>query len=173
MSVLQAADDHLSSIINRISAVIGSNNFPTGDRAALRRMTPDQPLPLIFYRFALRYLPSHWDHTPEETRNWSTIVTSIAIMSPNAHNPTQGLGRALGQTGFSEARLERLLQSSGDTRRTLLVRAARFLAAKGTACNWVEGARLLLIPESNIGAREHIHHRIAKDFYYSQQEAER
>lgn len=172
MSELQAVDDHLPSVVSRISAIISSHHFPTGDRAALRRMTPDQPLPLVFYRFALQYLPDHWDRAKEDERNWSTIVASIATMSPNAHDPTRGWGKALAQAGFSESRLERLLQSSGDTRRTLVLRAARFLAAKNIPCNWTEGAWLLLIPENNVEARERLHHRIAKDFYYTQQEDE-
>ncbi len=172
MSTAPAADT-MSSTIGRIAGVLASSGFPTADRAALRRISPDQPLPLTFYRFGVRYLPQGWDLSTARLRDWATIVAGIAIMSPNAHRPNLGLGRALAEAGLSEARLERLLQSEGSIRRTLLLRAARFLAAKNQPCDWTDGAWFLLTPEHDIERRERIHRRIARDFYAASAQSER
>lgn len=165
--------DTMYSTIGHIAGVLASPGFPTGDRAALRRMSPEQPLPLTFYRFAIRHIPKEWDRGPKNERDWATVIAGMAIMSPNAHRPDVGFGRALGETGFSEARLERLLQSTGNTRRTLLLRAARFLAAKGKAGNWVDGAWFLLIPDHDLKRREEINRKIARDFYAITEQSER
>lgn len=165
--------DTMSSTIGRIAGVLASSGFPTADRAALRRISPEQPLPLTFYRFGARYLPEGWDLSTTRLKNWATIVAAVAIMSPNAHRPDVRLGRALGEAGFSEARLERLLQSTGNTRRTLLLRAARFLTAKNQPCNWVDGAWFLLIPDHDVERREQLHRRIARDFYAASSDSER
>jgi len=158
-------DQGLPSTIARIARVIGSDRFPAGDRAALRRMVPTQAAPLSFYRFAVRHLDVGWDADPELQKDWITIVAGIALMSPGAHRPDQRLGAVLAETKYSEARLERLLAAEGDIRRTLLLRAARFLAAKRAACNWVDAAQLLLTRDPE--KREQIHRRIAKDYYQS------
>lgn len=167
MSASQAVapDRSLASDIGRIARVLGDDDFPTGDRAALRRMTPSMPPTLTFYRFALRYLPLGWDDGAEVRKDWMTLVAGIALMSPGAHNPERGLGKVLAETGYSEGRLERLLSSEGDVRRTLLLRAARFLAAKSAAFNWVQGARFLLT--RNAEALENLHTIIARDYYTS------
>lgn len=163
MSTLVSPEATLHHHIGQIASVIGSDRFPTGERAALRRMSPNQLLPLPFYRFALRHLPEGWDRNPQVRKDWVTVVAGIALMSPNAHRPDKGLGKALAETGYSEARLERLLAAEGDTRRVLLLRAARFLAAKSTPCNWVDAALLLLTQDPE--KRDAVHTRIARDFY--------
>lgn len=160
MSALQAAEESLASHIGHIAGVIASGSFPTGERAALRRMGSEHPLPLTFYRFALCHLPEGWEG---RLKDWVTLVAGVAIMSPKAHRPDRGFGRALAEAGYSEARLERLLAADGDTRRTLLLRAARFLAAKSSAFNWVDAAQLLFTSDEE--RRERLHQRIARDFY--------
>jgi CRISPR system Cascade subunit CasB len=160
MEQLPTAEQSLGQCIGRIAAVICHDGFPTGERAALRRMSPSEPPPLAFYRFALNYLPDGWEH---RSADWVTLVSGIALMSPKAHQPDLGVGRALAEAKYSEARLERLLATDGDTRRTLLLRAARFLAAKNSSCNWLDFAQLLLT--TNAEKRDKLHMRIAKDFY--------
>lgn len=164
MSVSAAPSTSLSSIVGRIAGVLGSDRFPTGERAVLRRMSPGGLLPLPFIRFALQYLPPHWDRNDDSIKDWATVVAGIALMSPGAHRPDVSLGTALGEKGYSEARLERLLSATGDTRRTLLLRAVRFLAAKSAACNWVDCVLLLQSPDGSHG-RETLHRRIAADYY--------
>lgn len=159
------AEDDLPRRIAHIARVVGSPEFPTGDRAALRRMVPGQPVPMAFYRFALRYLPEDWE---ARLADWVTVVAGMAIMHPAIHRSDVGLGAALAKTGYSEARLERLLASEGDIRRSLLLRAARFAGAKGAAFNWTDGARLLLTKDAE--RRERLYRRIARDFYFNLEE---
>lgn|SRR5690554_6233312 len=162
MSTLPPTEENLASRIAHLGGILASSQFPTGDRASLRRMSLDQPLPMTFYRFAHRHLPEDWEL---RWQDWVTLVAGMAIMSPKAHRPDRGLGRALAEAGYSEARLERLLAAEGDTRRLLLLRVARFASAKGTPFNWTDAARLLFTMESE--KRENLHRQIARDFYAS------
>ncbi|HHT74396.1 MAG TPA: type I-E CRISPR-associated protein Cse2/CasB [Firmicutes bacterium] len=148
------------SVIGRISAVLDSDGVSTGDRAALRRMQAGHPPPLVFYRFAMRYLPDGWE---KKLDDWMAITAGMALMAPHSHNLNAGLGKVLAEEGYSEARLERLLASEEEVRRLLLLRVARFLASKGKTMNWVEGAALLLTGHGK--QREALHRRIAKEFY--------
>lgn len=153
----------LASVIGRVSAVMSGEGFSTGDRAALRRMQPGQHPPLVFYRFAMRYLPDNWE---KKQADWMAIVAGMALMSPQPHDPKQGLGRVLAEERFSEARLERLLASEGDVRRVLLLRAARLMAAKNRSVDWLQTALFLLIEDKS--KLESLHRSVAKDFYYTQ-----
>lgn len=159
---VEQTEQTLASSVAHIAGVLASAQFPTGDRATLRRISLDQPIPLTFYRFAFRHLPDGWER---QLSNWVTLVAGMAIMSPKIHRPDVGLGKALAQAGFSEARLERLLAAQGDTRRILMLRVARFAAAKNTVFNWTDGARLLLTTDNK--RREQLHLRIARDFYHN------
>ena len=91
----------LHATVARIAGLISSDRFATGDRAALRRMAPEQPPPLVFYRLGVRYLPEGWEHTMDD---WVTLVAALAIMAPNAFRPDHGLGQALAEATYSEAR---------------------------------------------------------------------
>ncbi|GAB4353063.1 MAG: hypothetical protein Kow0060_03230 [Methylohalobius crimeensis] len=146
--------------IAHIAGVIGASGFPTGERASLRRMTPDQSPSIYFYRFALRHLPESWEF---QIADWQTLVAGMALMSPAIHRPRYGYGSALAENNYSEARLERLLEARGDVRRILFLRAIRFLASKATPFDWTDAARLLLT--RNEIKQDQIHARIAKDFY--------
>lgn len=143
-------------------------SLPTSDRAALRRLHPLQPVPLVFYRFAIRTLPDDWDADPENEKNWMTLVGGISLMAPLAHNPERTLGRALASTNYAEIRVERLLSSYGDTQRTLLLRAVRFLDAKSTSFNWADAARLLFTRDPD--RRASVRRKIAQDYYSRQVE---
>jgi CRISPR system Cascade subunit CasB len=167
MTMSQPNEPSLAQQIHRIARVLAEDTFPTGDRAALRRMMPDGEPPPAFYRLVFRYrLPEYWSLPPDSFQDWLTIIAGIALMSPSAHVPNVGMGRALAHASYSEQRLERLLSSEGDTKRLLLLRAARFLEAKNTPFNWVDGASLLLIRDPERLQRTHA--RIAADFYREQ-----
>lgn len=150
----------LAAAVGRAAGIICSDGFPTGDRAKLRRMAPGQPLPLVFTRFALAHLPESWERQPKD---WAVLLAGIAIMAPHAHRPGYGLGRALADAGYSEARLERLLDTDGETRRTLFLRAVRLLAAKAAPFDWHDAAQLLLARDEV--KRDRIKQRIARDFF--------
>ena len=77
--------------IARIAGVLSGERFPTGTRAALKRFSPGEHVPIEFYSFAYRYLPDGWEKSMDA---WATIVAGIAMMSPNAHNPQVRYGQA-------------------------------------------------------------------------------
>ena len=150
----------LAQTIGRVAQVLASDHFPTGERARLKRLDPGGSPALVFYRFAFRHLPEGWEnHEPA----WMTLVAGIALMGESAHRSQRPVGQALAEAGYAEVRLERLLAADSATLHTLLLRAARFLAAKNASCNWVDFARLLL-------ATDHERHEsaqlaIARTFY--------
>jgi len=152
--------EEISTTIGRIAGVISSEHFPTGERAALKRLNFKRNPPLAFYRFAFNNLPGNWEKRKTE---WMTIVAGMAIMCPEPHRLDRPLGKALAESGYSEARLDRLLSAEGEILSTLILRAARFLAAKGETCDWSDIARLLLTGDPD--KREKARLRIA-DYYY-------
>lgn len=160
MTVSQTLERTLEQHLARVAGILSSDGFPSGQRAALRRMSPGHPLPLCFYQFAVSHLSVGWEQAIDD---WATLIAGIALMSPNAYSAHVGLGEALGEAGYSEFRLERLLAAEDMVRRVLLLRAVRFLAAKSKAFNWAEGARFLLIRDED--RRQALNLRIAKDFY--------
>ena len=97
VTAAQAPEETLEQQIGRIAGIISSERFPTEERATLRRMNPDRPLPLSFYRFAFSYLPTGWEYAVDD---WTTLVAGIALMSPGAHKAQVGFGRALGRRGI-------------------------------------------------------------------------
>lgn len=160
-------EDSLGSIIGHLAGVIASENFPTGERAALKRLTPRLPPSLTFYRFAFRHFPEGWEAQQAE---WLAVISGLALMCPAPHRPDRPAGRALAEAGYSEARLERLLAAEGEYLHTLILRAARFLAAKAESVNWVDLARLLLTKDK--GKLEKVRFKFARDYYSYSKEKE-
>lgn len=160
-------EDSLPSIIGHLAGVIASERFPAGEKAALKRLSPRLPTPLTFYRFAFRHLPERWEQQKEK---WMTIVSGLALMCPKPHRLDRPAGLALAEAGYPEARLERLLAAKEKELQTLVLRAARFLAAKAESANWIDFARLLLT--KNRSKLENIRLKLAKDYYYHLKEKE-
>lgn len=160
-------DDSLGSSIGHLAGVIASENFPTGERAALKRLTPRLPPSLTFYRFAFRHLPEGWEAQQAE---WMAVVSGLALMCPQPHRPDRPAGWALSEAGYSEVRLERLLAAKGEDLHILALRAARFLAAKAESVNWVDLARLLLTKDK--GKLENMRFKFARDYYTHLKEKE-
>jgi len=163
MAVPRSDNRSLASYIGEIAHLFAQGAMSSGEAAALRRMDVNQPVPLAFYRLGVRHLPPSWDRDAESVRDWVTIVAGIAILAPSGYRPDIGLGRALARSGFSEARMERLLASDGDTLRILALRAARLMAAKTQPCNWSEAGQLLLAREAT--RLEVVRSHVARDFY--------
>lgn len=155
-----APPQSLQTVIARVAGAICSDKFPNGDRAALRRMVPGHPPPTVFYGFADRHLSEGWERRLDD---WLALVSGIAIMVPASHAPGEPLGRALAAENYSQLRLERLLSSHGATARTLLLRAARMLAARQHPFDWAQAAALLLTRDPD--RRENIRMRIALDYH--------
>lgn len=153
----------LANRVNRIASILAAEHYPGGDRAALKRHAPGQPPPLAFYRLWLRFLDT--DLPPEAaTPGWAFLAWGLASSGPASHCPGRPLGQCLAESGYAEARLERLLAASDDeVRLSLAASLVRFVAAKGAAFDWVQLAQLLLTRDDD--ARERLHRRIATDYY--------
>lgn len=151
-----------SSMTAHIAATIHHEHFPSGDRATLKRMTPDGRKPLAFHRFLMRHIPQKW-HGGHFDAAWRTLIAGVALQPVHPHNPERPLGQALASIDYSEDRLERLLAADGLVLHTLLLRAARRLAARHARANWNDYARLLFAASDE--AREQINTRIARDYY--------
>lgn len=163
------AELSLGSRVARIAGVMATDRFPTGERAALKRLAPNEAPGLAFFRFWPRYVGAD---TPPDTEvlDWAVILSGMALMGRKSHQPGRRLGQVLAETRYSEARLERLLGTEdADVRRVLLSRAMRFLAAKGEPINWVDAAAWLLSADEK---REAAARRIARDYYAAQSRLE-
>lgn len=155
--------ENLAGRINRLASLIGAEHYPGGDRAALKRYAPGQPVPLAFYRLWLRHLATE---PPQEstTQAWMLLAWGLACSGPASHRRGRSLGQCLAECGYSEARLERLLAAPDDDMRIALAASlVRFVAAKGDAFDWVQLAQLVLTYDED--ARERLHRRIATDYY--------
>lgn len=145
-----------------LARLLSGDRIPNSERAALRRMDLHGPAPLALHRVLLHHIDETWQG---ETwlADWRTLICAMALQRDGGFDPRLPFGRALAVARFAESRLERLLVASDDTLRTLALRAARQLSAKGVACDWRQFAELLFsrLPE----ARERINIRIARDFY--------
>jgi CRISPR system Cascade subunit CasB len=158
----QSQADSLATQVARLTGVIGSPHYPSGDRAALRRWAPGQPLPLAFYRLWLRHLDAELP-PPAQLEGWVALTWAIATLGADAHAPKRPLGQALAESQFAEGRLERLLSAPDDVRLELFMSAVRFLAAKGERFDLTEAARFLLTHDAD--KREALHRRIASAYY--------
>nr|WP_269490056.1 type I-E CRISPR-associated protein Cse2/CasB [Alkalilimnicola ehrlichii] len=145
-----------------LAAALHHQAFPNGDRARLKRMGVTGPTPLAYHRFLLRHIPHRWQREGLEM-GWRTLVAALARQHHNPHAPDISLGRALADSGYSEARLESLLAAEGRVLATLTLRAATRLAAQRARCNWKDTARLLFAFDDE--ARERINRKIARDYY--------
>jgi CRISPR system Cascade subunit CasB len=157
-----SSDSPLATEVRRLAATVTASHYPTGDRAALRRWAPGQPVPLAFYRLWLRHMRS--DLPPEsQTNAWIALAWSIATLGAGGHVPQRSLGQALAESGFSEGRLERLLSAPEEVHLELFMSAVRLLAAKGKGFDLLDAARFLLTTDA--AKREGIYRRIAEGFY--------
>ena len=161
-----------------IAGEIAGRNFSPGDRAALRRMDPDNPDAAAFWR-----LLASKDQlgSPLLERKWALILNGIALMTPtisretggrSAHDGATPVGRALFLGGdtqrakgfYSETRFNRLLTARGSMLRILLARMFRMLAAADVSFNWREMAQFILNEDYEERA-EAARRRMARDYY--------
>ncbi len=144
-----------------LAALLSSAGISNGERAALKRMALDGPAPLALHRLMLAQVDEPWQGE-RWLPNWRAVICALAIQRDGGYNPAIPFGQALAEARFSESRLERLLAASDDTLRTLALRAARQVAAKGIAFDWRNFAELVFTAPDK---REHINTHIARYFY--------
>ena len=161
-----------------LAAHLARGDFPRGDLAALRRMSPNGADAAAFWRLAAQH--DLLGSTRLE-RKWALIIHGIAVMTPtvggrSAHDPARRVGAALylgGEldrtTGFySETRLNRLLTARGTMLQILLARMFRMLASAGVSFDWREMARFVLVDGYNEQDAEQSRRRVARAYYQQQ-----
>ena len=117
----------------------------TGERAALARLDPDQPLrpqAIAALSRALvdtRLEPENWH--PATWQRWALVAHGIALAG---HDGSARLGAQLARAKVAESRVTRLLTARGDAFTQLLPRLLRLLASQGVRPNWYELGPLIL-----------------------------
>ena len=111
----------------------------TGERAALARLDPDQPLrpqAIAALSRALentRLEPENWH--PATWQRWALVAHGMALAG---HDSGARLGEQLARAQVAESRVTRLLTARGDAFTQLLPRLLRLLASQGVRPNWYE-----------------------------------
>lgn len=149
----------VAAVVKEIATILRSENFPTGERALLRRMDPRRPqeamLPLA--RLLLRTGSSH------SAREWMLVIHFLVLIR-GAHREDQETGATLHAIGLSEGRLNMLLAADLDILFDLLPRLARRIGAGGQAIDVVPIARLALNADRNEPAADRARLDIARGY---------
>ena len=164
-------DRSVVAIVSDLVHEISKPNFPRGDLAGLRRMNPDDPKPAAFLKVMGKV---GYPQDPGDETKWALILHGIALMTPNAHDKSTPVGKALflggdssrkaGQGFYSSSRLNKLLNARGNARRALLARVFRMMARASKAFNWYEMADFILNENQEV-ASELSRRRIAREYY--------
>ena len=163
----------------RLARRLAREDFPRGDLAALRRMTPGDPAAAAYWR-----LMAEGDllGSPVVEGKWALVLQGIALMTPtanrgggerSAHAQGVPVGSALFLGGdptrnsalYSEMRLNRLLSARGPVLHALLARMFRMLASEGVSFDWGEMARFILNEGYDEERAEQARRRIARAYY--------
>lgn len=153
-----------------LAAHIASPGTSTGERAALARLSPEQPLrpheiaALARALIAADLNPELWQSAAWQ--RWAVVAHGIALAG---HDAAGRLGAQLAQARVSEPRVTRLLTARGSAFMQLLPRLLRLLASQGVRPNWRELGPLILKESSDDGAvqaeAEDIRLRIAGAYF--------
>ena len=156
--------------ITGIVETIEDKDEDKGDAASLRRMNPDNPDSVAFWRLMVRAgMPGAPD-----VRKWGLIVNGMAIMAHGAglaHKPKIPVGRALYRGSgkrvpvYSEHRLSALLAARGTVLHRLLERLFRMLASEGCGFDWREMAWFILNEGENEDRADRARIEIARAYY--------
>lgn len=168
----QPAAPSTGSAVAKAAAMLGSEGFPRGDLAAIRRLDPDHPSAPAFWRLLVRTVPEERRRGADNERRWALILHGMALMAPHHHEATP-VGRALFLAGYSEARLGRLLDGRGAQFRALVPRLCRQLAHKAQPLDWRELGRLILAEGRDEDRAEAIRLGIARAYYSAEGAAEK
>lgn len=158
-----------------LSSASGSPLLDRGAVAELRRLDPRSPASgteAAFWRLAVDRLEPTWvdPRDDDSIRRWMAILRGMALTA-GLHVGGSSAGRALAEAGVSEARLTKLLRSSGDVLFDELRSAAHLVKSKGERLDWSHFAELVLTEGRDRG--EHVRRRIAADYYRSQRQRAR
>ena len=159
------------SRIAQLAHQIGHRNFPSGDRAALRRLEPEAPDAPAFWHLLLEVVPEEERRGEEREGRWAVIMNGLALMSApgvSAHRRDSAehrtrVGTVLAELKYSDRRLTRLLRAGWPELIPQVRRLSRLLATRGRAIDWARfGLLILAVGEES---REHQRRAIARDYF--------
>ncbi|MDP2312727.1 MAG: type I-E CRISPR-associated protein Cse2/CasB [Pseudomonadota bacterium] len=151
------------NVIPKLCAALDGKGVAPGDLARLRRLDPDASADFAFWRVMARYAPNELARAGEGAeRRWMVVLSALATLQ-GLHDGSKRLGTALGEAGFSELRLSRLMRAEDDALAPEVRAAARYLASKGKSANLVDLAQLVLAPEGP--QAEQVRRRIASAYF--------
>ncbi|NBB84656.1 MAG: hypothetical protein GVY12_00305 [Bacteroidetes bacterium] len=108
----------------------------SGDRAELRRISPERPFTPALWKLLLdmdQHDAPPWSAQEQWERRWATLLMGLAFCA-ELHDYTRSLGSALAEAGYSELRLVRLLRAEGEQLEVHLRRLAQY--PKSTSAAW-------------------------------------
>lgn len=163
----------LGRSVGSAARLLESDALSTGDRAELRRISPDAPFTPALWQ-TLHRLGQHeapgWIGQSRWERRWATLLMGMAFCT-GFHDYGTPLGRALARAGWSELRFVRLLRADGETLEAHLRRVAQYLASKNQPANWADVANLLFYQSGETA--EDIRLSIARSYYGARYAAEK
>jgi hypothetical protein len=152
------------SILWSIARQTSDPAFGTGALASIRRGEPE----IVIRQAAFHRLVRDVDDrslSAEGSLRWGAAVQILALLAGGWSPEAPDLGTALAKSDFPESRIGRLLASRGAGFRDQALLTARFLRAKGTACNATDLAELALV-ESRFEPRAEVLRRdIARSYF--------
>lgn len=153
-------------IVGKVATMIQQDGaLSTGEKADLRRISPDQPFTPALWRILmvldLDQSPG-WIRQEHWERRWATLFMGMAHCA-GLHSYQTSLGEALAEAGWSELRFVQLMRAKEETLETHLRRVAQFLAGKNQEANWTDTARLLFFQSDEVG--EKVRLSISREFY--------
>jgi CRISPR system Cascade subunit CasB len=166
----------LGQSVGTAAGLLGSEALSNGDRAALRRISPDAPFTPALWK-VLHRLEQHnapdWISQERWERRWATLLMGMAFCvspSSNLHEYDKPFGEALFEAGWSELRFVRLLRSKNEALEVELRRVAQYLASKSQPANWADVAYLLFYQSGD--ASEDIRLSMARAYYGAKHRSE-
>ncbi|MBU0553052.1 type I-E CRISPR-associated protein Cse2/CasB [Myxococcota bacterium] len=135
--------------------------FSKAELAELRRMNPDSPGGIAFWRTFHRLINPEGDPSSAASeRAWMILLSGMAHHA--MHNDGMPLGQALFAAGVSEQRFVKLLEARDEALLDQVLVTARYLRAKNQPMNWGEMARLVF------DDRPELRQRIAKSYFHAE-----
>jgi CRISPR type I-E-associated protein CasB/Cse2 len=160
----ETARTGVGGLVARLARHLSDPEFPTGDHAALRRLSTERAElrhAMALYRLMEEVGISASD--ADGLRRWAAIVNALALCR-GAHAPNRPCGAALAAIRFGEERLATLLTADRETLIDLLPRIARRLAAVNEPMDWCPLARLVLDVGRNEARADDMRSRIAREY---------
>ena len=160
----------LSKVIASLSWQLNADRIGSGAVAELRRIG-DYDLPPAFWILYLTVVPPEWRKRSgvadaRHDRAWAGLIRAMVEMGSSSHSFDLHFGKALAETGYSEARFVRLLRAEGQSlTRELRVVGAWLGRAGVRKANWSQPASLFSWGPGMRSSRRAARHRLARDYF--------